>query len=393
MVHVITQELLARVSLLRQTQEERALLSGENFNVFQILGLETREVRTHSAFLAELLNPAGSHGLGDTFLKLFLPLLDFPEFDASRARVVVEQPIGQIDADYMQGGRIDLYLEAAGRYIFIENKIYASDQFHQLWRYHQHQTAARLVYLTLDGAEPPIWSTGQQLPAGRCLPLSYKHHIKQWLEACRQVASIHPVVRETITQYLNLIISLTDGAANNLMKDQVSLLLQQDTNSFEAAAYIAELFPALKQTITQTLWNELDAAWEATFPADTTLLPGYEVHFVLGMDSKTHIGLQAHREGKPVLINQDEALRPLLELVTQMQPRLKPQYWWLGWRNLVAYAKTFDQMSPAELLTLRNDVEQRKQLFDSIIGEAMPDYQQFVQRASDYKAANNESQF
>jgi hypothetical protein len=389
MVQMITQELLEHVSLLRQKQEKLALLSGENFNVFQILGLETREVRTHSAFLAELLSPTGSHGLGDTFLKLFLPLLDFPEFDASRAHVVVEQHIGQIDADYMQGGRIDLYLEAASRYIFIENKIYAGDQFNQLWRYHRHQPAARLVYLTLDGAEPPTWSTGQQLPVGRCVSLSYKHHIKQWLEACRQVTSIHPVVRETITQYLNLIISLTGGAANNLMKEQVSLLLQQDTNSFEAAAYIAELFPVLKQTITQALWNELDTTWETTFPADTTLLPGYEVHFILGMDSKTHIGLQAHKDGKPVIINQDEALRPLLELVAQMQPRLKPQYWWLGWRNLVAYAKTFDQMSPTELLTLRNDVEQRKQLFDRIIGEAMPDYQRFVQLASDYKVVNN----
>lgn len=386
MNQAITQLLLEQVISLCQTQEQLALQSGENFNVFRILGLETREVRTHSAFIAELLSPIGSHGLQDTFLKLFLPLLKFPEFESSQARVVVEQFIGHIDADYMQGGRIDLYLESAGRYIFIENKIYAGDQFNQLWRYHQHQPTARLVYLTLDGSEPPAWSTSQQLPIGSYIVLSYKHHIKQWLEECRQVSSIHPVVRETITQYLNLITGLTGGATSNLMEEQVSALLQQDANSFEAAAYIAELFPVLKQALIQSFWSELSVVWEVAFPADTIVLPGYEVRFVLGMDSKSHIGLQAHRDGKPVLIDQDEALQPLLELVAQMQPRLKRQYWWLGWRNLIAHVKTFDQMSPIELITLRNDNEQRKQLFNSIIEEAMPDYQQFVQRASVYKA-------
>ena len=34
---------------------------GEFFNIFSILGVERNEVHTHSAFLAELLNPKGSH--------------------------------------------------------------------------------------------------------------------------------------------------------------------------------------------------------------------------------------------------------------------------------------------------------------------------------------------
>ena len=47
-------------------------LTGENFNVFRILKLESSEVRMHSAFIAELLNPHGSHGQRDVFLKLFV---------------------------------------------------------------------------------------------------------------------------------------------------------------------------------------------------------------------------------------------------------------------------------------------------------------------------------
>ena len=36
---------------------------GEYYNIFKTLGLQTSEVRLHSAFLAELLNPEGAHGL------------------------------------------------------------------------------------------------------------------------------------------------------------------------------------------------------------------------------------------------------------------------------------------------------------------------------------------
>lgn len=45
---------------------------GDFFNVFSILGMERKEVETHSAFLAELLNPNGNHGLGNKFLTTFI---------------------------------------------------------------------------------------------------------------------------------------------------------------------------------------------------------------------------------------------------------------------------------------------------------------------------------
>ncbi len=64
--------LLSQVSSIIQQYEKVAELTGENFNVFKILKVETKEVKTHSAFIAELLNPQGSHGQGDVFLKLFV---------------------------------------------------------------------------------------------------------------------------------------------------------------------------------------------------------------------------------------------------------------------------------------------------------------------------------
>ena len=46
--------------------------NGDFFNIFSILKMETDEVKTHSAFLAELLNPKGSHGQGNIFIDEFV---------------------------------------------------------------------------------------------------------------------------------------------------------------------------------------------------------------------------------------------------------------------------------------------------------------------------------
>lgn len=57
-------------------QKELIRVKGESFNLFSILKMESKENSTHSAFLGELLNPKGSHLLGDVFLRLFLKEID-----------------------------------------------------------------------------------------------------------------------------------------------------------------------------------------------------------------------------------------------------------------------------------------------------------------------------
>src|SRR5665213_375123 len=65
-------------------------VTGEHFNIFQILGIGHREVTTHSPILAELLNPKGSHGQGSAFLRLFLAKFRISEFNAENATVMTE---------------------------------------------------------------------------------------------------------------------------------------------------------------------------------------------------------------------------------------------------------------------------------------------------------------
>ena len=209
---------------------------GENYNIFNDLGFMSDEVHLHSMFLANLLNPKGSHGQRGKFLEVFLKMLQksFPaisadslELDTAIASVEVEKFIGrQTDSE---GGRIDIYLTDGKHSIIIENKIYAGDQYHQMLRYWNYGLSQKgndteksfvLIYLTLDGCSPSKESLGEDLKENDIVCLSYKSDIRGWLDRCVELASRTPLVRETINQYISTIDILT----NNVMEDNKELL-------------------------------------------------------------------------------------------------------------------------------------------------------------------------
>ncbi len=68
--------LLSSTKQIIKHHDEITLAKGEHFNLFSVLKIEGRENNTHSAFLAELLNPKGSHKQGSKFLELFLKLIN-----------------------------------------------------------------------------------------------------------------------------------------------------------------------------------------------------------------------------------------------------------------------------------------------------------------------------
>ena len=210
---------------------------GENYNIFNDLGFMSDEVHLHSMFLANLLNPKGSHGQRGKFLEAFLKMLqksfsaisaDNLELDITNASVEVEKYIGrQTDSE---GGRIDIYLTDGKHSIIIENKIYAVDQYHQMLRYWNYGMSQKgndteksfvLIYLTLDGCSPSKDSLGDEdLKENDIVCLSYKNDIRGWLDRCVELASRTPLVRETINQYISTIDILT----NNVMEDNKELL-------------------------------------------------------------------------------------------------------------------------------------------------------------------------
>ncbi|QTE36817.1 PD-(D/E)XK nuclease family protein [Mucilaginibacter gossypii] len=221
--------LLNQVEAIATRYKKIDELTGESFNVFRILKLESSEVRMHSAFIAELLNPKGSHGQKDTFLKLFINLFCFKGnlLDSMSCKVKVEDNIGKISDDGTEGGRIDISItDKYNHQIIIENKIYASDQKFQLTRYFNYSIDADIVYLTLDGKLPSESSKGQLEEGIHYKSYSYKQDVIIWLEQCRKEVSVYPIVREAITHYINLIRHLTEQTQNQNMQEELSDLLK-----------------------------------------------------------------------------------------------------------------------------------------------------------------------
>ena len=131
--------LLKNIKSILKQNKELEKLTGENFNIFIVLNKHKDEVKTHSAFISELLNPNGSHGMGNVFLRHFFEMLIQNDYlstvemdNLNETRVEVEKAVGNIlDIN----SRLDIYISNKNIQICIENKIYAKDQPKQLERY------------------------------------------------------------------------------------------------------------------------------------------------------------------------------------------------------------------------------------------------------------------
>jgi hypothetical protein len=248
-----TEHLLNQVNGLLKSYEKLARSTGENFNIFSVMGMESNEVKTHSAIIGELLNPQGSHSQGSVFLKLFFAEIDelksIENFDFDNAAVKVEEHIGQINEEYTKGGYIDIVIHDRHNVIVIENKIYAPDQQRQLLRYKNGYKDCKLIYLTLDGKKPPkesYYDLDEQINIEDIILVCYKNKILSWVESCHKESIQQPMLRETIKQYSNLLKKLTHQQTNNELKMDISELIK---NNFLEASEIADNFAHTKNKI------------------------------------------------------------------------------------------------------------------------------------------------
>jgi len=229
--------LLDSVRRILNHQAEIEKLRGEKFNIFSVLRMENKENATHSALIAELLNPRGSHLKGNTFLQLFLKVIQKENcINIDSVEVETEFKIGERNDDLKTGGRIDIFIkDDSGNCISIENKIYANDQFAQVERYCNYNTTQNKVfYLTLEGKEPSEDSKGCKTNGEDYYLISYKEQISCWLQLSLKEASDSPMLRESIKQYLNLIKKMTSTPDNLHEKELINLLL----NNYETAVYV-----------------------------------------------------------------------------------------------------------------------------------------------------------
>jgi len=210
-------EYVKSIQAKEKIREQEKFIRGEKFNIFDVIGISTYEVSLHSALLAELFNPHGGHGVKDSFLKEFIALIPekfsscISSFDTELATIKKEVYIGSKTDD--SGGRLDILIESDDKAILIENKIYANDQKNQMHRYYnyaknRYKGGFILIYLTLYGDDASEESL-TDLTEDKYLRLSYKQDIYRWINSCIRIATLKPLVRETLNQYLQTIKKIT----------------------------------------------------------------------------------------------------------------------------------------------------------------------------------------
>lgn len=248
------QHLIDNVGIILKKYDDIARLTGENFNIFSVMSMQSNERYTHSAIIGELLNPKGSHSHGNIFLKLFFEeineLRKINDFDFDNARVILEEFIGRKNENTDFSGYIDIVIKDSKNVIVIENKIYAGDQYEQLKRYKNYYANCTLLYLNLFGHHPSKESTVDLEFDIDFHIISYQNQILNWLTKCHKEAIEHSILRETIKQYSNLVKTLTNQTINDKMSEEIIKIIQKD---FKSANEILKNYAQAKSNVLNSI--------------------------------------------------------------------------------------------------------------------------------------------
>lgn len=272
MDQILYKDLLKDFLIISRKYESDRRERGDDYNIFKVIHMTTCETRVHSAFIADLLNPKGLHGMGSIFLKLFLECLpieaihNIQSFDVERASVRIEFYIGERTSTH--GGRLDIIIISKGQAIIIENKINAGEQENQMIRYHNfaeenYPNNYALLYLSLDGSvhneEITAHHNDFSISTNKDFyTISYAHHIWNWLHLCREKSNNIPLLREGISHYINLIGLLTNKDEKKMaeIKDIANIFISNN----EVVLNFQKFEKAVRQAkieLQRKFWHEL----------------------------------------------------------------------------------------------------------------------------------------
>ena len=252
-------KLIEDVNKILLTEKAERYRKGKEFNVFAIQQTDTDEVRV-CRLLRELLDPKGSHGQGDIFLRIFIEKVlgmdkkTFADSDYSSAKVMREELTDS-------SRRIDLVISIGSRYFPIEVKIYANDQDSQCFDYYEYAKRRDkdtiLYYLTLDGHKPSEESI-RELKDKQYQCISFFEDIHDWINDCIHNPQIEQIysIREILIQFRSAIEGLNGIERGRVMeiKDRIS----STEETFVAANIIANTLSAVKAEMMCRVFEELE---------------------------------------------------------------------------------------------------------------------------------------
>jgi len=198
--------MLERVRTMRSALDKKL---ATRFSIFEPTGCNEN---TLSAIIGMLLDPNGTHGQGEGFLRAFLKMFsdnkrveDFIKLDLKKAKVKCEDSTPD-------NRRIDVTVSIGNTKFGIENKIWAGDQKKQVSDYLKGENLDFLIYLNPYGNNPSEYSIPEdefkeKKSEGELLIMSYKYSsasIYIWLKECAQITESDKI-RWYIQEVMNYI--------------------------------------------------------------------------------------------------------------------------------------------------------------------------------------------
>ena len=250
------ERLLMEVNAISTKYDFMYKKTGEYFNVFDIAGIESDEVRI-CRLIKEFIDPKGCHCQGTIYLRLFMEYVlhineVFSEKDYQQAYVAKEYII---DANR----RIDLVIKIANKFIPIEVKIYAGEQANQCKDYVGKAVGANLYYLTLDGHAPSVYSTGEEQLNEKISLISFSVEIVEWLEECLKITAARRLapISEILRQLIEVIRRMTNRMGEDKEKEIVTIISESRKN-IESAMMIEQSLKQAKIAMIKKVMSELD---------------------------------------------------------------------------------------------------------------------------------------
>lgn len=253
-MHSKTHSLLRQAKKIIEKHDAIEQAVGGKFNIFTLLDRERDEVKTHSLFIYDFINPHGSHAQGDRYLRLFAEkVLKIDSFEPTNLRIKREDPTDE-------NRRIDFTIQNNDYFIAIEMKIDAPDQPKQLVDYKKQiqksKKEAKLYYLTLDGKEANETSTHDKGKPVDYERISFAMDIREWIEACIAHSATLPTIRETLVQYAKLLRKLTHQNEVTMDTELIDLLLTD--GNLATAEKIKNALPDARAQLELRFWRKLE---------------------------------------------------------------------------------------------------------------------------------------
>ncbi|MDR2836871.1 MAG: PD-(D/E)XK nuclease family protein [Bacteroidales bacterium] len=257
----------------------------EQFNVFTALHNQFDERRLHSRFISYLLSLNLESGkiFLEAFIKQIPQINNFLE-NADWANIEVAPN----EKNKSEFENIDIFIwnKKTNQEIIIENKIFAGDSNHQgnkigyngqLERYYNTVTTGEdkdekpvyyegnkckcdktfVVYLTLNADKPSSDSRGETLQESDVICISYREEIKRWLEKCIEITQDKVLLRDSIQQYLDLTIKITNDVEKALkLKNEIAKNIDLAWQNKEKIIELED-FKHVKWHTVHEFWTEL----------------------------------------------------------------------------------------------------------------------------------------